>query len=134
MLFDHKKYQLNSLRLGLITNSRLYNKITVFFNCASQCSDIGKIKEYNHFYDTGLYNFVLLPLNINDCEPGDNYDIYQHYENMLKVRFPVCEKIDMDHQFFKDFSEPTENFTNYLFDKKLKFVKKTNDLKEIAYV
>lgn len=134
MLYDHKKYQLNSLRLGFITNNRLYNKITVFFNCASQCSDIDKIQEYNRLYDTGLYNLVLLPFNINNCEPGDNYDIYQYYENMLGIKFSVCEKIDKHHVFFKDFTEPTKNFTNYIFDKKLKFVKKTNNLKEIIDV
>jgi|688.fasta_scaffold1729259_1 hypothetical protein len=134
MVYDHRKYQLNSLRVGFITDNRLYNKISIFFNCASQSSDIGKIQEYNHLYETGLYNLILLPLNMNDCEPGDNYDIYQYYENMLGVRFSVCEKIDKDHIFFKDFTEPTENFTNYIFDKKLKFIKKINNLKEITDV
>lgn len=134
MLYDHKKYRLNSLRLGFITNDRLYNKISIFFNCASQHSDIDKIQQYNHLHDTGLYNLIILPFNINDCEPGDNYDIYQYYENMLGVKFSVCEKIDKDHVFFKDFTAPTENFTNYIFDKKLKFIKKTNNLKEIINV
>ena len=134
MLYDHRKYQLNSLRLGFITNDRLYNKISIFFNCASQSLNIDKIQEYNRLFETGLYNLVLLPLNLNGCEPGDNYDIYQHYENNLGVKFSVCEKIVTDHAFFKDFTEPTENFTNYIFDKKLKFIKKTNNLKEITDV
>ena len=134
MLYDHRKYQLNSLRLGFITNDRLYNKISIFFNCASQSSDIDKIREYNRLFETGLYNLVLLPLDLNGCEFGDNYDIYQYYENMLGVRFSVCEKIDKEHKFFKDFTKPTENFTNYMFDKKLKFIKKINNLKEITDV
>jgi len=134
MLYDYKKYQLNSLRTGFITGNRLYNKINVFFNCASQSNDIGKIKDYNSLYETGLYNFILLPVNLNGGEQGDNYDVYQHYENILEVKFSVCEKIDIEHIFFKDFGIPTTNFTNYTFDQKLKFIKKTNDIKEAINV
>ena len=134
MLYDHRKYQLNSLRLGFVTNNRLYGRTSIFFNCASQYTDIDKIKIYNQLHDTGLYNLILLPVDINGKEPGDNYDIYQYYENMLGVRFSVCEKITADHIFFKDFSAPTENFTNYIFDPKLKFIKKTNNIQEAIHV
>lgn len=134
MLYDYKKYQLNSLRTGFITNNRLYNKISIFFNCASQSADIDKIQNYNQLYKTGLYNLILLPVDLNGCETGDNYDIYQYYENILKVKFSVCEKIDKNHIFFKDFIAPTENFTNYIFDNKLRFLKKTNNLEEIINV
>jgi hypothetical protein len=131
MLYDHRKYQLNSLRLGFITNNRLYDKKNIFFNCASQSRDVNKINRYNELYETGLYNLILLPLNLFGGEPGDDYDIYQYYENVLRVHFSVCEKITADHVFFKDFSPPTENFTNYVFDKKLKFIMRTNNL-EVA--
>ena len=134
MLYDYRKYQLNSLRLGFVTNNRLYGQTSIFFNCASQSTDIDKIKIYNQLHDTGLYNLILLPVDINGKEPGDNYDIYQYYENMLGVRFSVCEKITADHIFFKDFSAPTENFTNYIFDPTLKFIKKTNNIQEAVHV
>jgi glutathione peroxidase-family protein len=134
MLYDHRKYQLNSLRLGMVTNNRLYGKTSVFFNCASQCAQIDKIKKYNALYETGHYNFIALPYNINNEEPGDNYDIYQYFENVLGVRFPVCEKLYDNHVFFRDFSLPTENFTNYIFDKKLKFIIKTKELDEVTHV
>ena len=134
MLYDHRKYQLNSLRTGFITNNRLYNKMSIFFNCASQSVDIDKIQDYNQLYKTGLYNLILLPFDLDQCESGDNYDIYQYYENILEVKFNVCEKIDTDHVFFKDFIAPTENFTNYIFDSKLRFLKKTNNLREIINV
>ena len=134
MLYDYKKYQLNSLRLGLVTCNRLHGRKSIFFNCASQSTDIDKIKIYNQLHETGLYNFILLPVDINGKEPGDNYDIYQYYENMLGVCFPVCEKITMDHVFFKDFSAPTENYTNYVFDKTWKFIIKTNDIEKAIHV
>ena len=134
MLYDYRKYQLNSLRLGFVTNNRLYGRTSIFFNCASQSTDIDKIEIYNQLHDTGLYNLILLPVDINGKEPGDNYDIYQYYENMLGVRFSVCEKITADHIFFKDFSAPTENFTNYIFDPKLKFIKKTNNIQQAVHV
>ena len=134
MLYDYKKYQLNSLRLGFITSDRLYNKKSIFFNCASQSKETNRINRYNELYETGSYNLILLPFNLNNEEPGDDYDIYQYYENVLGVRFPVCEKLAQDHIFFKDFSAPTENFTNYVFDKKLKFVVRTTDIEEAVNV
>lgn len=134
MLYDYKKYQLNSLRLGLITIKKLVNRKSIFFNCASQSKEVNRINRYNELYETGLYNLILLPLDLYGKEPGDNYDIYQYYENVLGVRFPVCEKLAQDHIFFEDFSAPTENFTNYVFDKKLKFVVRTTDIEEAVNV
>jgi len=75
-----------------------------------------------------------MPVDLNGGEPGDNYDIYQYYENVLAVKFPVLEKIDTGHIFFKDFGIPTNNFTNYVFDSKLKFIKKTNNIEEAINV
>ena len=134
MLYDHRKYQLNSLRLGLVTCDRLLGRKSIFFNCASQCKEIDRIDRYNQLYETNLYNLILLPVNLLSQEPGDNYDIYQYYENMLGVSFTVCEKINVDHLFFKDFSAPTENFTNYVFDEKLKFQIITKDIQKAIHV
>lgn len=134
MLYDYKKYQLNSLRLGFITSNKLETRKSIFFNCASQSKEANRINRYNELYETGLYNLILLPLDLYGEEPGDDYDIYQYYENVLGVRFPVCEKLEQDHIFFKDFSAPTENFTNYVFDKKLKFVVRTTDIEEAVNV
>ena len=134
MLYDHKKYQLNSLRTGFITSNKLYTRESIFFNCASQSKEANRINRYNELYETGLYNLILLPLDLYGEEPGDDYDIYQYYENVLGVRFPICEKLSQDHIFFKDFSAPSENFTNYVFDKKLKFVMRTTDIEEAINV
>ena len=40
------------------------------------------------------------------------------------IKFYVVEKIDVTHKFFKDFGEPTTDFTEYHFDNKTKFVRK----------
>lgn len=135
MLYDYKRYQLNSLRTGLITNNKLFNKISIFFNCASQSNNVKQvIQKYNELHESGLYNFIAMPVNLDNNEPGDNYDIYQYYENTLTVKFPVLEKIEIDHIFFKDFGTPTDNFTNYVFDPKLKFIRKTNSIGEAINV
>jgi hypothetical protein len=134
MLYDCKKYKLNSYRTGFINNNKLYNKINIFFNCSSQSSDIDNIEYYNSLYKSGHYNLILLPLDLNGKESGDNYEIYQYYENILKTEFIICEKLYFDHIFFKDFGSPIINFTNYTFDQKLKFIKKTNDIKEAINV
>jgi glutathione peroxidase-family protein len=134
MLYDHRKYQLNSLRLGLVTCDRLHGRNSIFFNCASQCKEIDRIDRYNQLYETNLYNLILIPVDLFNQESGDNYDIYQYYENMLGVRFAVCEKTTVDHVFFKDFSAPIENFTNYVFDKKFKFILTTTDIEVAIHV
>lgn len=135
MLYDYKKYQLNSLRTGLITDNRLKNKISIFFNCASQDEKVqDTIKKYNNLYESGLYNFIVMPVDIDCCEPGDSFDIYQYYENILSVKFPILEKINITHSFFNDFGAPTDNFTNYVFDKQLNYIKKTTNIEEALNV
>lgn len=134
MLYDHNKYQLNSLRTGFITNNKLFGKFSIFFNCASQAPDQYKIKTYNQLYDCNNYNLILLPINLNGYEPGDDYEIYHYYENILQTKITICEKLTNDHKFFKDFGLPTINFENYIFDKKLNFIKKTSNINEFINV
>lgn len=134
MLFDYKRYQLNSMRLGLITKDKMYNRTTIFFNCASQADDASKIEKYNQLYNSGRYNFIVIPFDLDGKEYGDNHDIYQYYENVLKVEFAVLEKMEPDHLFFQDFGKPDNNFTNYMFDTKLNFVEKTTAIEELIDV
>ena len=129
MKFNHKLYRLNSLRNGFMTNDKLYGKPLIIVACASQSKDIDKIHTYKKYNDS--HNILIQPCDINFDEPGDDYEIYHYYENMLNVEFPICEKIEFEHKFFQDFGKPKENFTNYLFDEKLVFQKKfTGDLDE----
>lgn len=125
MYYQSKIYKINSLRLGLVHEENLYGKPTIFFTCASQTNHIkDKIKKYIDLHNQKEINLIALPYNYNGLEPGDNYDIYSYYENFLKIYFYVAEKIESTHKFFIDFGIPKQNFTEYHFDKKNKFVGK----------
>ena len=96
---------MNSLRLGLVHEDAIYGKPTIFVAMGSQSLDA---KSHDN----------------NGSEPGDDYEIMAHDENILGIEFYVTEKIDATHKFFKDFGVPTNDFTAYHFDDKTKFVKK----------
>ena len=118
-------YQLNSLRLGLVHEDNIYGKHTIFLVMGSQSADIeSHLKRCNHLLDQKGINLIAVPFNNNGSEPGDNYDIVAHYENVLGIKFYVTEKIDTSHKFFKDFGVPTGDFTEYHFDPKTKFIEK----------
>lgn len=134
MLFDYKIYQLNSYRHGLITNNKLYGRPTVFFNCETQDSSISKLDQYKTLYEKSTHNVICLPYDLSGKESGDNYEIYFYHENKLKTKFHVNEKLDKDHLFFRSFGIPLQNFTNYIFDGKLQFVKKTTAFEEVLNV
>jgi|AntAceMinimDraft_5_1070358.scaffolds.fasta_scaffold04658_8 hypothetical protein len=123
MKFNHKIYKLNSLRSGFITSDKFYGKPLMIVVCASQSDNITLITEYKQ--NENLYNIIIQPYNLNNNEPGDDYEVYHFYENILNIDYPVCEKITSNHVFFKDFGQTEKNFTNYIFDEKLNFVKKT---------
>ena len=125
MYYKSKIYQINSLRLGLVHEDSLSGKPTIFFTCASQIEDIKeKIKKYIDIHNQNNINLIALPYNLNGLEPGDNHDIYSYYENFLNISFYVAEKMESNHKFFIDFDIPTQNFTEYHFDKKNKFIGK----------
>jgi len=118
-------YQLNSLRLGLVHEDNIYGKPTIFLVMGSQSADIeSHLKRCNHLLDQKGINLIAVPFNNNGSEPGDNYEIVAHYENVLNIKFYVTEKIDTSHTFFEDFGVPAGDFTEYHFDAKTKFIKK----------
>lgn len=118
-------YQLNSLRLGLVHEDNIYGKHTIFIAMGSQSPDIKpNIKHYKELADKGDVNIIAIPFDNNGTEPGDDYEIVAHYENILGIKFYVTEKINGSHKFFKDFGVPTNDFTEYHFDDKTKFVRK----------
>ena len=118
-------YQLNSLRLGLVHEDNIYGKPTIFLAMGSQSSDIKlHMEHYKELNDSKDVNLVAIPFDNNGAEPGDDYEIVAHYENILGISFYVTEKMDASHQFFKDFGIPTNHFTEYHFDDTTKFVRK----------
>ena len=126
MHYKSKIYQLNSLRLGLIHEDNIYGKPTIFFTIGSQ--DVNAKQKVQKYIDLNKqsHNCIAIPFDINNLEPGDNYDIISFYENVLGIKFYVTEKINQIHMFFKNFGLPTQNFTEYHFDAKTKFVEKRN--------
>ena len=118
-------YQLNSLRLGLIHEDNIHGKHTIFVAMGSQSKDVNiNIEHYKNLHNKNGHNIIVIPFNINGTEPGDDYEIVSHYENILGVTFYVTEKIDSTHKFFKDFGVPDNNFTEYHFDTNTKFMGK----------
>jgi hypothetical protein len=86
-----------------------------------------KVQYYKNLPNRNDLNLVAIPFDLNGSEPGDDYEIYTHYENVLGIDFYVTEKLSSDHIFFKHFGSPTENFTEYHFDSKTKFIGKHNE-------
>ena len=134
MFFDYKIHQLNSYRHGLVTSDKLYGRPTVFFNCETQHESITKIEHYKKLFQKFTHNVICLPYNLTGNESGDNYEIYFYHENKLNTAFHINEKLDPGHSFFATFGQPSENFTNYIFDGKLNFIKMTNNFNEVLDV
>ena len=118
-------YQLNSLRLGLVHEDNIYGKPTVFIAMGSQSPNIKTHMEIIKKFNQQDINVIAIPFDNNGSEPGDDYEVVAHYENILGIKSYVTEKINSSHRFFKDFGEPTTDFTEYHFDSKTKFVRKT---------
>ena len=118
------KYQLNSLRLGLIHEDNIYGKPTVFIAMGSQSPNIKTHMEIIKKFKKQDINVIAIPFDNNGSEPGDDYEVVAHYENVLGIKFYVTEKIEASHQFFEDFGIPTNDFTEYHFDAKTKFTRK----------
>lgn len=128
MYYKSKIYQLNSLRLGLIHEDNIYGKPTIFVAMGSQSKDkeslLSLTEWYKDMHDKNETNLIAIPYDNNGSEPGDNYDIKQHYENILGIDFYVTEKLDSSNKFFMDFGVPVNDFTEYHFDSKTKFIRK----------
>ena len=125
MHYKSRIYQLNSLRLGLVHEDNIYGKPTIFVAMGSQSPDAKPhVDHYKGLHDKDEYNLIIIPFDNDGTEPGDNYEILAHYENILGFKSYVTEKTEASHQFFKDFGLPTNDFTEYHFDDKTKFVGK----------
>lgn len=125
MHYKSIKYQLTSLRLGLIHEDNIYGKPTIFVAMGSQSLDAKPhVDYYLDLFKKNEHNIIAIPFDNNGTEPGDDYEIVAHYENILGIKFYVTEKIDSTHQFFKDFGVPVNDFAEYHFDYKTRFVRK----------
>lgn len=116
---------LESLRLGLLSSDRYWNKPLLIFNSASQCGYTDQLLSMQKIYEQGETVPVAVPTNeFGQQEPGDDIEISQYYQNKFSVTFPVVKKCDLEHELFKTYGRPNWNFNKYLFDNDHNFVKK----------
>lgn len=118
---------LESLKLGLLSSDRFWNKKLIIFNTASQCGFTKQLADFQKIYEEGLAVPIAIPTNnFGNQEPGDDYEIIQFAKNCYRTTFPICKKTTIDHKFFKMFGAPDWNFNKYLFNEKHEFVKQFN--------
>ena len=110
--------------MGLVHEDNIYGKPTVFIAMGSQSHNIKYHMETIKKFSQRDINVIAIPFDNNGTEPGDDYEIVAHYENILGFRSYVTEKINATHKFFEDFGMPVNDFTEYHFDDKTQFVRK----------
>ena len=116
---------LESLRNGLLSSDRYYNKPLVIFNSASFCGYTKQLYDFQKLFESEKIIPIAVPTNeFGKQEPGDNYEIIQHYQKKYGITFPIVIKSDLSIKLFSKYSKPEWNFTKYLFDKNHNFIKK----------
>ena len=103
---------LESLKVGLLSSERYYQKPIVIFNSASFCGYTKQLSDFQSMWEQ------------KTIVPGDDYELFQFYKKNYNITFPVCKKTDLTHKVFDLFGSPDWNFNKYLFDKDHNFVKK----------
>lgn len=118
-------FELESLKLGLLTSQKYWDKPLVIFNTASKCGFTKQLDEFQKLYETNKMVPIAIPTNdFGSQEPGDDYEIYQYCHYNHAVQFPIVKKTNTKHKFFQMFGEPSWNFNKYIFDRQHKFIAK----------
>jgi len=130
---------LESLKLGLLSSNKFWNKKLIIFNTASLCGFTKQLADFQKIFIAGLAVPIAIPTNdFGKQEPGDDYEILQFAKKTYGVTFPICKKTDINHKFFKTFGQPDWNFNKYLFTVDHNFVQKFSSAKSphevVAYV
>lgn len=114
---------LSSPHSGLVDLQTYYNKPIVVFNSASLCGFTHQLKDFQDLYASGKIVPMALPTNeFGKQEPGNQTEIFQHYNTKYGVEFPVLQKTTLENDFFSQFGKPDWNFNKYLFDAKHNFI------------
>ena len=125
MLDKLLELDLESLKTGLVSSTRLSNKPVVIFNSASFCGYTKQLYDFQKLYESKEITPIAVPTNeFGKQEPGDNYEIIQHYQKKYGITFPIIIKSNLSIKLFSKYGKPEWNFTKYLFDKEHNFVKK----------
>jgi len=118
-------FDLESLKVGLLSSERFWQKPLIIFNTASKCGFTKQLADFQKIYKEGRAIPIAIPTNnFGGQEPGDDYEIYQFCHYTYDVEFPIVKKTTIEHKFFKMFGTPDWNFNKYLFNHKHQFVKK----------
>jgi len=134
-----RQVDLVSTTKGLLNLHQFWNKPIVVFNSASFCGFTNQLSAFEELHKTGKVIPIALPTNeFGAQEPGHSLEINQHYCKKYNVTYPIMDKTDLEHKFFKTFGIPDWNFNKWLFDSKHNFVKKFNSrtqpMKMLEYV
>ncbi|HBY69429.1 MAG TPA: glutathione peroxidase, partial [Flavobacteriaceae bacterium] len=93
---------LESLKLGLLSSNKFWNKKLIIFNTASLCGFTKQLADFQKIFIDGLAVPIAIPTNdFGKQEPGDDYEILQFAKKTYGVTFPICKKTDINHKFFK---------------------------------
>jgi glutathione peroxidase len=85
---------LESLKLGLLSSDRFFQKRLIIFNSASFCGFTEQLHEFEKIYQEGHIVPIAIPTNeFGKQEPGDNYEILQYYRTKFNITFPVAKKL-----------------------------------------
>jgi glutathione peroxidase len=115
---------LESLKSGLLSSYKFWNKKLIIFNTASLCGFTKQLANFQKIYENGLAVPIAIPTNnFGNQEPGDDYEIIQFAKTRYGVNFPICKKTNIEHKFFRTFGKPDWNFNKYLFDNNHIFIK-----------
>jgi len=110
---------------GLLNTYQFWSKPIVVFNSASFCGFTDQLSAFEELHMTGKVVPIALPTNdFGSQEPGHTLEINQYYQKRFNVTYPIMDKTDLDHDFFKIFGKPAWNFNKWLFDSKHNFIMK----------
>jgi len=116
---------LKSSTKGLFHQHQFYKKNIVVFNSASLCGFTEQLSAFEDMYRIGKIIPIAIPTNnFGNQEPGNVLEINQYYNKKFKVTFPIVDKTDISHDFFKTFGTPTWNFNKWLFNKEHNLIMK----------
>jgi glutathione peroxidase len=116
---------LNSTTRGVFNTYQFWDKPIVIFNSASLCGFTHQLAEFEELHQENKIIPIAIPTNnFGEQEPGDILEINQYYQKRFNVTYPIVDKTDLDHDFFKIFGRPAWNFNKWLFDKKHNFIMK----------
>ena len=115
MFYKSDLYQLKSPRYGMIQESQMLDKVSIFFTLGEP--DSKKLQRYSQLNNPKTL-CIAIPFEGHGCVE------LTEYEKILGTDFIITNPIDHFHPFFEDFALPFQPYTEYHFSDKLQFESK----------